>query len=312
MSNVDNNFRREYKMHSKRKLKQKRNPTTTSRRQASEWRLLPKTERSRILGVETYKANCLNRHLTAYKSLKTGEDNTDFGHVLIAALDGYDGPVIIKVCALDFNLKREKIALTTIETFPHHAKVICDFSCDDEQKRWMKALSAPTKLCIGDEPLHFFVMEYIRDGDLETYITRITNTDKLRAIMSQIMYCFIELAQKYNIYHGDIHSGNILIDSTDDEYSMHMVNGQEIKVKTHGKVPKLIDFGRSGMFNSPATDAEIIFELNFVLCVCIHYIQNKNIRDKLNAITLKPESDFSLNTYIDLVLTAFQCQTPDY
>jgi len=328
-------------MHSKRKLKQKRNPTTTSRRHTSEWRLLPKTERSRILSVETYKsrlprravfdkrptnqrgmvfdkANCLNRSLIAYNSLKTGEDNTnsrtsegwsltDFGHVLMASLDGYDGPVIIKVCAIDFNLKREQIALSAIETFPHHAKVICDFSCNDDQKRWLKSISAPTKLCIGNKPLHFFVIEYIHNGDLKTYITQITDdTDKLRSILEQIMYCFIELAQKYNIYHGDIHSGNILIDSTDEEHSIHIINEQERKVKTHGKVPKLIDFGRSGLYNSPATDSEIVFELNVALCVCIHYIQNKNIRDKLNSITLKPESDLSLNTYIEWVLSVIQ------
>lgn len=225
----------------------------------------------------------------------------------MAELDGYDkGPVIIKVSDVDLFLKREKLGLSAIEGFPHHAKIICDFTCNDNKSRWMKKLVSPTQLCIGDEPLHFFVMEYIADGDIEKYIKGLTNKEHLRSIFAQIMYCFVELGQKYKIYHGDIHPGNILIDSTDDEYSTHIVNGDEVRVKTFGRVPKLIDFGRCGIFNTQPMDAAIIFELNFALWVCMHYIQDKHIREKINAITLRPESDFrSVDEFVGLVLDAF-------
>jgi len=61
------------------------------------WTLMPKTHGSRLHGVQTYKANCLNNKLQGYKSLKNGDENPDFGHILMGKLDGYEGPVIIKV-----------------------------------------------------------------------------------------------------------------------------------------------------------------------------------------------------------------------
>jgi serine/threonine protein kinase len=229
--------------------------------------LLPKTKNSRIRGVRTYKV---------------------------------EGPVIIKVSAIDLFLKREKMGLSAIEGFPHHAKIICDFTCKDNKskRRWI-----PTQLCIGDEPLHFFVMEYIANGDLEKYIRGLTDLDHLRSIFMQLIYCFIELGQKYKIYHGDIHSGNILIDTTHEEYSKHIVNGEEVLVKTFGRVPKLIDFGRCGVFNA---EPKLVFELNTVLWVCLHYIKDTHIKDKLTAITLIPETEFSkVNSFVEAVLDAF-------
>ncbi len=278
----------------------------TRRAKSQMFELLPKSKRSRIIGVRTYKANCLNNKINAYKSLKPGEDNTDFGHILMAELDGYDGPVIIKVSDINLFLKREKMGLSAIEGFPHHAKIICDFTCNDNKTRWMKSLVSPTQLCIGNEPLHFFVMEYIANGDLEKYIRGLTDPQQLRSIIAQIIYCFVELGQKYKIYHGDIHSGNILIDTTDDAFSKHIVNGEEILVKTFGRVPKIIDFGRCGVFNAEPIDAEIVFELNSALWVCLHYIEDTHIKDKLNSITLRPETEFSsVKSFIEEVLDAF-------
>lgn len=100
--------------------------------------LMPKTHNSRMNSVQTYKANCVKNKLQGYKSLKTGDDNTDFGHVLMGNLDGYTGTVIIKVSDMDIYYKREKTALSAIEGFRYHAKIICDFTCNDDKERWMK------------------------------------------------------------------------------------------------------------------------------------------------------------------------------
>lgn len=147
-------------------------------------------------------------------------------------------------------------------------------------------------------------MEYIHDGDLEKHISSISNTHELCSLLVQIMYCFIELGQKYKIYHGDIHSANILIDKTEEKYSTHVIHGEERKLKTFGKIPKLIDFGRSGKYygESP-TDVEIIYELMISMSVCIPYINNKSIKQKINSILSKQETEYaSIDDFVNKIM----------
>lgn len=273
----------------------RRNKTsnTYTRRNTTHIALMPKSRHSRMNEVRTYKANCHNNKLYGYKTLKSGEDNTDFGHVLMGKLDGYDGPIIVKVSDTDVYFKREKYALHSIENFEFHAKIICDFSCNDDKERWMKNINKPVKLCIGKQPLHFFIIEYIRDGELADNIKNITDMNELRALLMQIMYCFIELGQKYKLFHGDIHSANILIDKTETEFTTHIINGQERLVKSYGKMPKLIDFGRSGRFygESP-THTELIYELMIAVSVCNHYVNHETVKTRINALLIKQETEF--------------------
>jgi len=293
----------------------KRNPTYKNvsglfsrRKIKSAIELMPKSATARIHGVQTYKANCLNNKIYGYKSLKTGADNTDFGHVIMGKLEGYNGPIIIKVSDLDIFYNREKMGLSAIEGFNYYAKIICDFTCNDDKERWMKNINKPIKLCVGNQPLNFFIMEYIDDGDLEKNIKKINNNEELCSIFKQIMFCFIELGQKYKIYHGDIHSANILIDRTDDVYSSHIINNEVIKVKTFGKIPKLIDFGRCGKFyNKSPTHEEIIYELMIAVSVCIHYVNNESIKHKINNVLSKQETEFNnVKEFTQMIINCFE------
>jgi len=151
----------------------------------------------------------------------------------------------------------------------------------------MENINKPVKLCVRTYPLSFVIMEYIHDGDLSQHISRIHNMQELCSFLTQIMYCFIELGQKYKIHHGDINSGNILIDKTDGEYSMHIVNGEERHVKTFGKIPKIIDFGRSGKYNGESpSDADIIHDLTIAVDVCKCYIRNESIKNRIKSVLL--------------------------
>jgi hypothetical protein len=62
---------------------------------------LPKTRRSRILSMETYKINCGKNKLYGYKSFKAAEETSmhkdDFVHVILSKLQDYDKPVVVKI-----------------------------------------------------------------------------------------------------------------------------------------------------------------------------------------------------------------------
>ena len=69
----------------------------TRRRNRSSIVLMPKTHRSRLEGVQTYKANWLGK---------------------------YKGPIIIKVFDNELYYHKEKLALSTIDGFRYHVKTI--------------------------------------------------------------------------------------------------------------------------------------------------------------------------------------------
>jgi hypothetical protein len=51
--------------------------------------------------------------------------------------------------------------------------------------------------------------------------------------------------QKFNFTHNDLHTNNIMFKTTDIKYLYYKYNGKTYKVPTHGRIFKLIDFGRS-------------------------------------------------------------------
>ena len=76
----------------------------------------------------------------------------------------------------------------------------------------------PIQFCSkGTRLLHFFVYEYIANGDISDFFTKKNDINLIKAMTLQITAVIIELALIYNVIHGDINSGNILVDTTEEK-----------------------------------------------------------------------------------------------
>ena len=72
----------------------------------------------------------------------------------------------------------------------------------------------------------------------------ITNNEWFSAFM-QIIMILITYQKAFNFTHNDLHSNNIMYNTTDKKYIYYCYKKQYYKVPTFGRIFKIIDFGRS-------------------------------------------------------------------
>jgi serine/threonine protein kinase len=208
---------------------------------------LQKCSRSRIIGMETYKINC--------------------------GVQDYNKPVIVKVYDSDnFHLPFELKILKVITGYRNTTHLICDFelSCKDNENK-----------------LHFFVYEYIANGDVSDFLDKNPDENKIKSLLLQITCVIIQLATIYNIYHGDINSGNLLIDTTNDGFIDYCIEGESITIETYGIMPKIIDYGRSNFYkkNVPIPISDVWFDVIMAFGVIYPYIQNVELKKQVYDIS---------------------------
>jgi len=262
---------------------QKRNKT----QKICELEKLHKSPRSRIAGMESYKINCGKNMLIGYETIKGSEETSnhkdDFVYVVLSKLKDYDKPVVVKVYEEDnFHLHIEVNVLKTVRDFRNTATIICDFSCNDDKNKYITKIKKQIQFCgNGTNKLHFFVYEYIVNGDISVFLSKNQDIEIIKSIILQTTCVIIQLASIYKIYHGDINSGNILIDTISDDNINYCIEDETFVIKTHGFIPKIIDFGRSNFYKSPIKNDEIWFDIILMLGVVYHYIQNVSLRQRI-------------------------------
>ena len=108
-------------------------------------------------------------------------------------------------------------------------KFICDFSCEDEKLKWNVEINRDTEFCDGTEPMHFIVLEHVKDVNIGDFFAKHTlNKLQFISFLKQIMMCIIELYQRFKIRHGYIHNGNILIISNSENNVNKYIIGNKI------------------------------------------------------------------------------------
>lgn len=70
-------------------------------------------------------------------------------------------------------------------------------------------------------------------------------TNELFAIMMQVVMILITYQQVYSMTHNDLHTNNIMYVPTESKYLYYCFNKTYYKVPTHGRIFKIIDFGRA-------------------------------------------------------------------
>jgi serine/threonine protein kinase len=212
--------------------------------------LLSKTGGARMQDVDTLHVLCTdpNTQLVTQSTLKPS-----YEHVLVSAMRHQPNKqVVVKVHeANNPFLNNELELLKCLAGCRYVVKYICDFTCNDDKKRWKR----------DPHKLHFIVMEYIRDGDLWQFMKKHANdVAVLKCLFLQVALAICEIGSVYKVYHGDIHSGNILVHETSKSHVVYRVFEAEYKVRTHGFYPVMIDFGRGSTFDKTSKNVRFIID----------------------------------------------------
>jgi serine/threonine protein kinase len=280
-------------------------------------KFLPKKGGARFHNVDTFIiSSCQNNEIHGFQTLKsaeeTGLDPNEFSHVLLSHIGNYNKEFIVKVHDSNSRLiKYELEILKKLKDFNNSINLICDFTCNENKERWLYNIQKPTRFCLpnGNNKLHFFVMEYIQDGDLATYIDDIVSTYKsnkkicfkiIKSLFLQISLAIIEMAIKYKVYHGDLNSGNILIYKTSKQHMYYEVYKTKYKVNTYGVYPIFIDFGRGGTYDKRAkVRSPIKDDICIIGSVLVAWIKDITLSNQFNSLLDSVEKANKLEDIIE-------------
>ena len=93
----------------------------------------------------------------------------------------------------NIQLRIEQKILQTVNEYRNTAKLICDFSCKDDKSNYIAKIKKSIHFCKNDGPdlLHFFVYEYVPNGDLSIFLHLCTfKTPINSAFMSDKGNCY--------------------------------------------------------------------------------------------------------------------------
>jgi serine/threonine protein kinase len=247
---------------------------------------LLKQKRSRFNDVNTIKieknTNCKNNKIVGIKSLKSseemGSDIDNFVSIIQSKLENYNNPVIVKIHdARNIMVLKELAAMRRLKGFDNVVKYICDFSCMDDKSRWANKINEPVTFCNNKQDnLHFIVMEYVSNGDISEYVKK-ASLIEIRSLLIQLVFTILILGTKYKMNHGDLNTGNILIQSTTKKRIVYQYRNKTYYVKSCGIMPVLIDFGRSSHFSTIQYES-IMDEIFTAINVCVLYIQDIHLK----------------------------------
>jgi serine/threonine protein kinase len=242
--------------------------------------LLKKKSGGRFKDVRTIKIteNCQNNKLKGIQTLKDsnegGVDPNNFVHVIKSVLKEYNKPVIVKILdATSIFVKKELNIIQRLQDYEYSVQMICNFSCMDDKSRWNENYSGNVDFCNKkNDNLHFIVYEYIEDGDISEYLS-IATKKEVACIFFQLSMAIIILAYKYNITHGDLHTGNILMYKTDKSKVKYTYDNDSFYIQTNGFIPIFIDYGMSKIMK-PVPE-NIMDDIFIAIQNCIPYINKK-------------------------------------
>ena len=100
---------------------------------------------------------------------------------------------------------------------------------------------------LKDFPVQLSVMELcaktldelIEDDDYD-----LTNTE-WKSILFQVCFGMAVAQKHFDFIHNDLHSSNIMLSDTTEEYLYYKFRNKTYKIPTFGKIAKIIDFGRA-------------------------------------------------------------------
>jgi hypothetical protein len=97
---------------------------------------------------------------------------------------------------------------------------------------------------IRNYPVQLICLEKC-EGTLDRlFIKKEMNLETSASAMMQVIMTLLVFQKCFRFTHNDLHTNNIMYNSTNIEYLYYRANGKVYKVPTYGKLFKIIDFGR--------------------------------------------------------------------
>lgn len=98
---------------------------------------------------------------------------------------------------------------------------------------------------LADFPINMIGLECYVDT-LDSYISECDiDNDEMTCILLQVIFTLIGYQKAFNFVHNDLHTNNIMYIPTEYDYVFYKYEGHNYKVKTYGKIWKIIDYGRA-------------------------------------------------------------------
>ena len=251
---------------------------------------LKKTAGSRLENVDTVmlENECNKKEIVGKKTIKSSEeegmDDRHFVHVLESFMKKDNYPVIVKIHhkRTPF-INNELRAYEHLRDFQNCVKKICDFSCLDDKERWKSPIKRPVEFCNNKtDELHFIVLEYIENGNIENRIKKMKTFSELASLILQIELMILELGCNYHMLHGDLHSGNILISDIENRRIHYTIDKREYRISSYGIIPLFIDFGRSKISKEAIPIEFVLEDVYMTIQIILRYIPDDNIIQKIH------------------------------
>ncbi len=249
---------------------------------------MPKHGGGRLHDVQTFRASCdagskdsATAWITATKTLKSPDEvaYNSFAHVMEGLM--INEPVVIKLQTIGRLSNREATVAAYFRANPRRNIVvpICQFQCPHDLVKWQKPLpirAGSRGLCDGnkvsDPMLSVLVMEYLPYNLIDYLVSKAVTDDVRVSILKQLGFTLIQLHLVDRMSHGDIGSGNMMLDVGEPRRNDYVIRGKTWSVDTHGVEPILIDFQLSTAYTGRPSKDILVAEIAIAYDVLARWV----------------------------------------
>jgi hypothetical protein len=94
-------------------------------------------------------------------------------------------------------------------------------------------------------PLQLLFIEKLEETLEDFLLSEEYDEEILLACVFQVAFALAYLQKRYQFTHNDLHINNIMFTKTETKYLYYKMNNQYFRIPTHGRIFKIIDFGRA-------------------------------------------------------------------
>lgn len=123
----------------------------------------------------------------------------------------------------------------------------CDYeNNNDTESEISSSINSDIECCanIEDFPVQIICLENM-EATLDSLLEEDMSTNEWRSCLFQIIMILITYQKMFKFTHNDLHTNNIMYNTTDKKFIYYKFESKYYKVPTYGKLYKIIDFGRA-------------------------------------------------------------------